>query len=58
MTHFEVVAGSRFKDWPGQKPSREPSLEVHLARRQATVISRSIFQKQQQRIASHCLELV
>jgi hypothetical protein len=37
MTHFEVVAGSRLKDWPGQKPSREPSLEVHLARRQANI---------------------
>ena len=31
---FEVVAGSRLKDWPGHKPSRAPSLEVHLARRQ------------------------
>ena len=33
-TRFEVVAGSRLKDWPGHKPSRAPSLEVHLARRQ------------------------
>ena len=31
---LEVVAGSRLKDWPGHKPSRAPSLEVHLARRQ------------------------
>ena len=32
---FEVVAGSRLKDWPGHKPSRAPSLEVHLALKQA-----------------------
>ena len=32
---LEVVAGFRLKDWPGHKPSRAPSLEVHLARRQA-----------------------
>ena len=32
---LEVVAGSRLKDWPGHKPSRAPSLEVHLARRLA-----------------------
>eukprot|EP00435_Cladocopium_sp_Y103_P073481 s255_g43.t2 len=35
MSHFEVVAGSRLKDWPGHKPSRAPSWEVHLAQRQA-----------------------
>ena len=31
---LEVVAGSMLRDWPGHKPSRAPSLEVHLARRQ------------------------
>ena len=31
---LEVVAGSRLKDWPDHKPSRAPSLEVPLARRQ------------------------
>ena len=35
MISFEVVAGSRLKDFPNHKPSRGPSLEVHLARRQA-----------------------
>ena len=34
---LEVVAGFRLKDWPGHKPSRAPSLEVHLARRQANI---------------------
>ena len=36
MIHFEV-AGSMLTDFPGHKPSRAPSLEVHLARRQANV---------------------
>ena len=36
MIHFEV-AGSRLTDFPGHKPSRAPSLEVHLARRQANI---------------------